>query len=764
MEVAIALSLIAAPLLVVLGAVFTMRTNKQREYDRDHRTIYKIVFPHDVPVDRAAAMISTLPASIKPSKGSLSVPTMVFETINTGGVFSFRVRVPSAHAEYVVGQLRSAIPGIAVEPVGAEKSSLGEFNAGYDLGMTLPDRQIEVANKPADFAVSLLNSMSPIGDEVLVYQWVVAGTNKLKLPEDDERVQSTDFSWRKALLGKTEASRDEKSSRRAKVATEPNFLAALRIAARSQHPDRSKALCHNTIMALKASDGVKVKFQYREVSAGLTSMMNEAWTPISPHLQLSVSELVPRLGWALGSDFVEGVARASFRHLPAGPEVPEDGIVVGVSSLTGRERRVALPAGDGLTKHLLIAGATGVGKTFLAQNILIQHISRGGGAIIMERDGDLMSGTLSRIHRSFFDRVVVVDATDLVNFVGINPFDFESPMVIAAKLADLFERIYKINGVNLRKILFHGIPALAETGDATLLDLIPLVDPKTPADVRWSRDRISRLESKELIQFFKDWNAKSADRRSKDMEPVLNRFWELTLDPQVSRMLNHSHSTIDLGAALRDNKIVCINLKGVDSRLAEVIGSLLASWIWGQAASNAPAEHDNLLFLDEAHLFSHLETTINDMLATARKRKLGVVMATQFVEKLPVSVQQELSTNARTKIVMQSGPNSAQTLSREFASREVNAAMIQNLEKYTAIARLVLPGGGTSTPITIRTLDAPPVISDPNAAVELSNRKFARSAAQVDADQKARRHVASKGKQRPDIGDEPVLGDWKDDF
>lgn len=102
-------------------------------------------------------------------------------------------------------------------------------------------------------------------------------------------------------------------------------------------------------------------------------------------------------------------------------------------------------------------------------------------------------------------------------------------MQIASKLADLFERIYEIKGVNLRKLLFHGIPALAETGEATLLDFIPLVDPKTPADIVWSRDRIKKLKTKELVQFFDEWTSKGDVSRKKDMEPVLNRFWELTL-------------------------------------------------------------------------------------------------------------------------------------------------------------------------------------------------------------------------------------------
>lgn len=124
--------------------------------------------------------------------------------------------------------------------------------------MNLPDHAVEMGGRPADVAVSLLNSFNPVADEVLVTQWVIAGSGKVKMPEsEDNRVQPTDFSVFKALMGKTEASRDEKTSRRSKVDSEPNFIACLRIAARSKHRDRSAALAHSVIMSIKASDGPK---------------------------------------------------------------------------------------------------------------------------------------------------------------------------------------------------------------------------------------------------------------------------------------------------------------------------------------------------------------------------------------------------------------------------------------------------------------------------------------------------------------------------
>ena len=755
MELTIVLSLITAPLLVL--GVLRVRTNKQREYDLTGRLIYRIKFPADVPVDRAVAEIRTLPASIKANKGSLTVPTMVFETICRSGTFEFRIRVPKERAEYVVAQLRSAIPGIAVEPVLDDDQSLGEFSAGYEIAMNLPDHAVEMGGRPADVAVSLLNSFNPVGDETLVLQWVIAGTPKVKLPDnEDARVQSTDFKVFKALIGKTEATKDEKSSRRAKVESEPNFIAGLRIAARSQHHDRSLALAHSIVMSLKASDGPRVKFLFREIKSDLTQMVNEGWTPTNPKLQLAVSELVPRLGWPLGSDYIEGVARATFSHMPPDDSVPREGILLGVSTQPGAERPVAM-APDQFRYHGYIGGKPGRGKTTLAVTMLSQLFARGSGGVLLEQDGDLVDRLLNQLDYQTLDRVVLLDFSDPDNHVGINPFDFEEPMMIASKLTELFRRIYNADsGVMLKKQLFHGISALHETGDATLLDLIPLLAPRTPSEALWSKERIKQIKSPELKQYFDQWEKKSDKDRDKAMEPVMNRFWELTLEPQIANTLNHTKSTIDLGAILRDNKILLVNLKGVDNNLAQVIGSLLVSWVWDASLKNVPAEHDNIMFLDEAHGFSHFEKTIGDIYAMGRRRKLGLFLATQGINQLPREVQNAVQINAGTRLIFESGPDEASIYQRSFAHPQVTQQAIVGLEKFMMVAK-IMTDQGSSQPMTLRTLDEPTPKGFGQPAIQLSNAKYARSTADIQADQKARRHVDTKRRPGAPTGDEPII-------
>lgn len=768
MEAALIITIFGTLPVMLIGAVFAMKRSHQREFDQSGRATFAVKFPTVVAPERVEALLRTLPASLRPQKGGLVVPTMVFETICDGGAFSFRVRIPKDKAEFIGSQLRSSVPGITVEPILDEDLDLGEFNAGYEMSMNLADHLIEITGKPADLSVSLLNSFSPIKDEVVIMQWVIASSPKAKLPDtDDARVKSTDFGVVKALMGKTEASRDELSSRRGKVVSEPNYIGSLRIAARSRHHDRSAALAHNLVMAIKSSDGPKVKFLFRELKHDLSTMVNEAWTPVKPNMQLSVGEQVPRLGWPLGADYISGVPRTSLVHMPPPDHVPAQGIVVGFSTQPGAERPVAMRP-DQFRYHGFVGGKPGRGKTTLAVNMLSQIFASGSGGVLLEQDGDLVDRLLNQLDWQTLERVVVLDFSDPDNHVGINPFDFEQPMHIASKLSELFKRIYNADsGVTLKKMLFHGISALSETGDATLLDLIPLFAPQSNADKLWSSDRKSRLKSAELKQFFAAYDKKSATEKERDMAPIMNRFWELTLEPQIANTLNHTKSTIDLGEMLRENKILLVNLKGVDNNMAQVIGSLLVSWVWDASLKNVPEKHDNIMFLDEAHGFSHFEKTISDIYAMGRRRKLGLFLATQGINQLPRDVQTAVQINAGTRFIFESGPDEAHIYQKSFSHPQVTQQSFVGLDKYMMLAK-VMTDQGTSDPITLRTFDEPKPKGHGEQAIQQSNRRYARSTAQIVADQKARRHVEMVGKNKGvDIGDGPidgVLPDWKADI
>ena len=188
--------------------------------------------------------------------------------------------------------------------------------------------------------------------------------------------------------------------------------------------------------------------------------------------------------------------------------------------------------------------------------------------------------------------------------------------------------------------------------------------------------------------------------------------------------------------------------------------------MWDASLKNVPEKHDNIMFLDEAHGFSHFEKTISDIYSMGRRRKLGLFLATQGINQLPRDVQTAVQINAGTRFIFESGPDEAYIYQKSFAHPLVTKESFVGLEKYMMLAK-IMTDAGTSDPITLRTVDEPKPKGYGNQAVQLSNHRYARTTAQIVADQKVRRHVDSKGRSSAPVGDgpiEPMVGNFKDDF
>lgn len=394
------------------------------------------------------------------------------------------------------------------------------------------------------------------------------------------------------------------------------------------------------------------------------------------------------------------------------------------------------------------------GKTTLLTNMIRQDIQAGCGVIIIEYDGDLLNRSLNHVPPDRLNDVIMIDFANPRSHVGLNLLDIDSPGNVANKLITLFETIYPdTRSINTRRILSHALPALASVEGATIADIMPFVSPKTPRDVAWAREVEKKIKDQQIAEFFREWRRDKA-RSAKDMQPLENRMWEVLLPSESRNFFNHSTSSFKPSDVIIENKLLFVNLAGVPQQVASVIGSLLVSAVWDAARSNRP-ERANFMYVDEAQLFSHLDTEFIDMLATARKRNLGLVLATQYVERLGPQVQDAIAANARTKIIFQSGPKSSGIHQRDFGDRTVSADHFQNLKAYDTLGR-IMTDDGLSNPITMRTVDEPRGYGLSSKAVGISYSKYGRSEAQLQTDETARRTPQVKREQDlPNVGLDP---------
>ncbi|GAA1099636.1 type IV secretory system conjugative DNA transfer family protein [Tsukamurella spumae] len=728
---------------------------KQEALDRQ-RVTYGVTFPTDVAPEQVVSFIYALGGVAPRGMLQTAVPTTVFEVVAEDGVIRHRLRIPSPDSAYVIAQLVSAVPGLDYQPIEVSDTDW-QPTALVDLAMSAPDRMLQIADT-ADLSSRILSSMQGTRDgETIVLQWVITPTSRNKLPQPG--ATSTKFNLVDSLLGLNFATSDEVSTRRSKL-NEQNYLVAGRIAASSLGgAQAAEARVGFVLRALRAESGphtsIKAKWQ-RAGSAG--EQLALASTPNQMRMQMTATELTAALAWPLGKGYVAGLARRYTRHFPVPEVVPRDGIVIGRSTLPGSERKVALTPGA-MIMHAALFGSNGTGKTTVAVGMAEQLIAGGHGLLVLEADGDLITRVLAHVPPHRLQDVIVLDYADDTNFVGLNYLDLESPEHVASRLVTIFESIYENQSINTRVLLGHALRAIGSVPGSTIADLPTYLNPTRRDDVVWARHIDDSITDVEVRSFMKKWRSDMGGRnregRLREFEPVYRRLYELLLPVQSRYMLNQPTSAFNPRDALEQNKIVLVNLKGVPETVASVVGSMLVGIFWDSAKTIRPALA-NFMLIDECHMFTKIDGLVIDALATARKRNLGLVLATQYPERLSRDLRYAIGTNARTQLTFTCGPEAAGVLANQFGDRNVNKELLQNLEQFNAVGR-VMTEQGQSPVLSLKTIPEADGYGLGERAVWHSNARYAKSKAQVDQEVRATRGVTEQQDRDGALGgDEPI--------
>lgn len=721
------------------------RQQGQQQADLN-RKYYDVVFPNEMSDKEIHAFIRAIGKNLRSRNRLGGVPTMVFEVwASAEGGITHRLRVPSEAAIYLVGQLQNALPGIDVtERQG--KEDIG-FQFGGTIHMRNSSEELPVANA-MDYSHRVLASMQDAVQphDAVVVQWIIAHSDDQKMPPSDQPVKSQRSGMKEALFGPKPAGRDEVQSRRNKQ-VDQNYIAVGRVAARGEDVRRAEQLTRQVVRAI-TSEGGNAHFYAKESSPQeISKSIKHAITPLRMTAQLSVTELAAVIGWPMGDVYVPGLQRGTTRHMPAPESVPRNGRVLGRSTMPGIDRQIAMSY-DSAVMHLFCGGANGTGKSTLFVNVMRQDMEQGCGGILIERDGNLFQRALDQVPPDRADDVICIDLSRDTYPLGLNLLRTNKPEVVAGQLAALLDALYPDSkSIYANQLVQHGIPVLANLERATIADLIPLVHPRNPAEKAWALDAVAKMKDRTYRDFWADWYKRDDKKLTTDSQPLKNRLWELLTPEPIRYLLNQETNSFNPVDIIEGNKLLFVNLAGVSEQAASLIGTMLVTTMWNAARQVTPNK-PNFMYLDEFQQFSYLSQDFEDMLATARKRKLGLLIATQYIDRLNPALQDAVMANARTKIVFNSSVKAAFMHSRDFGSRHVTPDSFLNLKAYDTIAR-INTREGISAPVTMHTYPDPgqpgsPLTSGFNHGrqiLETSARLYGRTKSRINQDDSTRRVV-----------------------
>jgi len=391
------------------------------------------------------------------------------------------------------------------------------------------------------------------------------------------------------------------------------------------------------------------------------------------------------------------------------------------------------------TRHMYVIGKTGMGKSTLLENMAVQDIQNGEGCGFIDPHG----GTAELL----LDYVPEHRIKDVIYFA---PFDTDYPVafnimedvgkdkrhLVASGLMSAFKKIWvDAWSARMEYILGNTLLALLEFPGATLLGVNRMY-----SDKDYRKRVVDNISDPAIKSFWVDEYAKYGDRYTQEATPAIqNKVGQFVSNPLIRNIIGQSKSTFDIRQLMDDKKIFIMNLsKGkVGDQNTSLLGSMLITKIYLSAMSRADASRDELrnlpnfyFFVDEFQSFAN--ESFADILSEARKYKLNLTIAHQYIEQMPEEVRAAVFGNVGTMITFRVGSYDADVLEKEFLPA-FSAEDIVNLDKYQLYLRLMIDGVG-SKPFSAVAL--PPISKNSRSfkqeILENSRKMFARPRMEVE--------------------------------
>ncbi len=406
-------------------------------------------------------------------------------------------------------------------------------------------------------------------------------------------------------------------------------------------------------------------------------------------------------------------------------------------------------------RHVYAIGKTGMGKSTLLENLAIQDILNGEGVAFVDPHGKSADLLLEYIPEHRKKDVVYFAPFDLdfpIAFNVLEDVDVTKRYLVANGLMSAFKTIWAdAFSARMEYILNNIMLALLEYPGSTLMSVNRML---TDKDFRSTV--VANVTDPTVKAFWIDEYGKYTEKFAAEAAPAIqNKVGQFVGNPLVRNIIGQPVSGFDIREIMDNKKILIINLsKGrVGEANANLLGAMLITKIYLAAMSRADLKEVELkktpqfyLYVDEFQNFAN--ETFADILSEARKYKLSLTIANQYVEQMPEEVRAAVFGNVGTMITFRIGAYDAAVFEKEYAP-EFAAEDLVNLQQYQMYLKLMIDGV-TSRPFSAIGMApiAKPEISYVDEIINFSREQFANPREKVEEDIR-NWHVQKIGAKEP---------------
>ena len=402
--------------------------------------------------------------------------------------------------------------------------------------------------------------------------------------------------------------------------------------------------------------------------------------------------------------------------------LPEKGVnLLGKVVFRGDEKNVYFASREDRRRHFYVIGQTGVGKTSLLKEIIRQDIENNEGVAVVDPHGELIDDILSHIPKKRIDDVVLFEPFDLDRPAGLNMLEYDTPEQKDFAVQEMISIFYKlfppeIIGPMFEHYMRNAMLALMadKNNPGTLVEI-----PKMFTDPAFMQQKLAKVTDPIVRNFWlKEWAATTGSTKSDMLGYVVSKVGRFIENEMMRNIIGQSHSSFDLSQIMDDGKIFLANLsKGLTGEVnSSLLGLILVSKMQMAAMKRAKISEeerkDFYLYIDEFQNFT--TDSISTILSEARKYKLNLIIAHQYIPQLTEEIKNAVFGNIGSIASYRVGAEDAEFLEKQFEPGFSRFDLV-NLDNFNLIIKMMI-NNKTSTPFkmeAIKPVEGKKMIIDP---------------------------------------------------
>lgn len=534
-----------------------------------------------------------------------------------------------------------------------------------------------------------------------------------------------------------------------KIAT-PIIKTNVRIVASAQTRNEAEAILsdiQSSFNQFENTFGNKFKFQKLEKVKLIRMLKEFSFRVFSDDyvLPLNIKEVTSILHFPSSSvKSSPQLKQAKAGSAPAPVDIAKDGIILGINKHRNMETKIYMTKEDRL-RHFYAIGQTGTGKTTLLKNMITQDIIAGEGVCMIDPHGSDIQDVLSIIPKERYEDVIYFDPSYTERPMALNMLEYdrrfpEQKTFVVNELFNIFQKLYGAIPESMGPIFeqyFRNATMLViddpDSGN-TLLDVSRVMSNKSFRDMK-----LSRCHNPVVVQFWKEVAEKAGGEASlANMVPYITSKFDVFLANDIMRpIIAQEKSSFNFREIMDNKKILLVNL--AKGRLGEINANLIGLILVGKILMSALSRVDSLdknlppfyLYIDE---FQNVTTSsISTILSEARKYKLSLSMAHQFIAQLEDGIKDSVFGNVGSMAVFRVGAEDAEFLEKQFAP-VFTANDLMNIDNRNAYLKM-LSNGRPVRPFNIETIT--PATGKKENIIKLkklSYLKFGRDRASIEGE------------------------------